>query len=273
MYRGFNINFNFKINHLFNELLDPLYNRIGKEIYNNSRAHIEKGLDAYLLNNSVLDGSSIQADWFPNIKADVFISHSHGDEAFALTIAGWLKRKFNLTAFIDSCVWGYSDDLLNKLNDKYSKNTDGNFNYEKSKFAASHVHIMLSTALNKMIDSTECLFFLNTSNSIYKLGNDNLKTLSPWIYYETTISKTIRERIPNRIKTIYFSNERLDESVLAKAQDSLKIAYNQDLKHMQMLSVNNLKIWQLYKSQNPNENSLDLLYGLHPAPKKTNNLN
>lgn len=268
MYRGFNLNLDFAKNYLSNESLDPIYSNVGKNIYKANRADIEIGLDSYLLNRSILDGSAIQSDWFPNIKADVFISHSHIDKDFALTLAGWLEKRFNLTAFIDSCVWGYSDILLDKLNKKYSKNIDGNYNYTKTKFAASHVHIMLSTALNKMIDSTECLFFLNTSNSVYQLDKNNLRTLSPWLYYEIAVSKTIREKIPNRRKIITFSNKLLNESELVKAQDSLKIAYKYDLKHMNVLSKNSLMLWLNKKQISPKQNSLDLLYDLYPAKER-----
>lgn len=47
----------------------------------------------------------MQVSWFPQIKADVFISHSHSDEKLAIIFAGWLYNAFGLTAFIDSCVW------------------------------------------------------------------------------------------------------------------------------------------------------------------------
>ena len=61
----------------------------------------------------------MQANWFPQIKADIFISHSHKDEDLALALAGWLKVSFGLTAFIDSCVWGYANDLLKMIDYKY----------------------------------------------------------------------------------------------------------------------------------------------------------
>ena len=61
----------------------------------------------------------MQANWFPQIKADIFISHSHKDKGLALALAGWLEETFGLTAFIDSCVWGYANKLLKMIDDEY----------------------------------------------------------------------------------------------------------------------------------------------------------
>lgn len=53
----------------------------------------------------------MQSYWFPKINADIFLSHSHKDEKLIIAFAGWLKDTFNLDVFIDSCIWGYSNDL------------------------------------------------------------------------------------------------------------------------------------------------------------------
>lgn len=141
-----------------------------------------------------LDGSKMQANWFPQIKADVFISHSHKDEELAHALAGWLKEAFGLTAFIDSCVWGYANDLLKMIDEKYCLNVEGNtYNYEKRNYSTSHVHMMLSVALTQMIDNTECLFFLNTPKSIIPDTIIN-QTESPWIYSEIAMSRLIRQK-------------------------------------------------------------------------------
>lgn len=49
---------------------------------------------------------------------------------------------------------------------------------------------MLSSALAKMIDKCECIFFPNTPSSI----NLNKKTESPWIYYELNIADLVQKR-------------------------------------------------------------------------------
>lgn len=58
------------------------------------------------MNDEIIDGDAISQDWFPNINSNIFISHSHLDEEYVIAFAGWLKKNFNLNAFIDSCVWG-----------------------------------------------------------------------------------------------------------------------------------------------------------------------
>lgn len=58
--------------------------------------------------------------------------------------------------------------------------------------------MMLSTALNNMIDSTECLFFLNTPNSISlsnEITNEQKFTYSPWLYSELTTASIVEKRI------------------------------------------------------------------------------
>lgn len=52
---------------------------------------------------------------------------------------------------------------------------------------------MLANSLTKMVDKTECIFFLNTPNSINYLEAVGY-TNSAWIYYELTVSKLIRKR-------------------------------------------------------------------------------
>ena len=69
----------------------------------------------------ILNGNKIQIDWFPQISADIFISHSHDDEDLANAFAGWLYDEFKLTSFIDSNAWGYVDELLTLFNKEYSQ--------------------------------------------------------------------------------------------------------------------------------------------------------
>jgi hypothetical protein len=158
------------------------YKDVGNKIFNGSKDHIKNELGKYLLPDGSLDGTKMQSNWFPQIQADVFISHSHKDENKAIGLAGWLKQEFGLNAFIDSCVWGYSAELLKIIDDKFCLNDDNkSYDYEKGNVSTSHVHMMLSTALTMMIDKTECIFFLDTPSSINT--NDIIyKTGSAWIY-------------------------------------------------------------------------------------------
>ncbi len=148
----------------------------------------------------------MKSNWFQIEKVDIFISHSHQDINKVQALAGWLYDEFELTAFIDSCVWGYCDELLKQLDDKYCKNkTNENYNYDLRNYTTSHIHIMLSTALAEMIDKTECIMFYNTPNSISlsddlnEIKSEKKKvTLSPWIYHELAMTSLIREQKPNR---------------------------------------------------------------------------
>jgi len=187
MYKGYNLHIG---------LLDldfSKYSEKGKKMFNENRQKIQSTLDSFALKDGSLDGSKMQEDWFPQIKADVFISHSHKDENLAKCFAGWLKETFDLDSFIDSCVWGYSNNLLRIIDDKFCKNENTpTYNYNKRNGSTSHVHMMLSTALTMMLDKTECVFFLNTPNSI---TTDSVisRTYSPWIYHEIAMTKLIKE--------------------------------------------------------------------------------
>jgi hypothetical protein len=158
MYRGFNL----KIDNVNSGFYD-----FGLQVYEDLKAPMRKTLKDFVSVNGVLDGSKLQEHWFPQINADAFISHSHKDERNAICIAGWLHHTFGITAFIDSCIWGFAGELLKMIDDAYCLNSGGKtYSYEDRNFSTAHVHMMLSTALQMMIDKTECLFFLNTPATI-----------------------------------------------------------------------------------------------------------
>ena len=75
---------------------------------------------------------------------------------------------------------------------------------KKRNYSTSHVHMMLSVALTQMIDNTECLFFLNTPNSLTP-GTIINQTESPWIYSEIATTRLIERR--------HFSEYRLKRAV------------------------------------------------------------
>lgn len=129
---------------------------LGMGIYVTQKKAVHSCLDKYLSPDGSLDGSSIEADWFPNVSANVFISHSHKDESAALQLAGFLHR-YNITSFIDSTVWGYANDLLKQIDNKYcvQRRKPGGgytYDYDKRNQSTSHVHMMLQGALAKMIN-------------------------------------------------------------------------------------------------------------------------
>lgn len=172
-----------------------------EEFYNIGNSHIsqyktkvEEVIDSFVLADGSLDGGKMQDYWFPQINADIFISHSHRDEKLAIIFAGWLYDEFGLTAFIDSCVWGYANKLLRKIDDEYCyQPSNKTYNYQQRNYSTSHVHMMLSVALTQMIDNTECLFFLNTPHSITPESVIQ-QTESPWIYSEIAMSRLVRQK-------------------------------------------------------------------------------
>ncbi len=196
MFAGFN---------LFLEPRDKLrlrkYNNY--KIYNSCKNDVRGTIDDYWSPGGILDGTLIEQNWFPDIDAQVFISHSHEDEVCAKKLASWLHQEYGIKSFIDSMVWGYANDLLKQIDNEYSKSqyskNQGVYDYNKRNQSTAHVHIILQGALAKMIDKCECLIFVNTPNSISTTDiDDDRKTASPWIYNELLMAKMLRRKIPER---------------------------------------------------------------------------
>lgn len=248
MYTGFNLeNISVPEIHLTEEW-DVLFSEYKRKMHST--------LHEYTTQNGMIDGEKIQADWFPEVKANIFISHSHADEPKAINLARWLYDRFELVAFVDSCVWRYADELLKEIDNRYCWNSDGNtYSYERRNYSTSHVHMMLMTALNKMIDKTECLFFLNTENSI-SLTDIESKTLSPWIYGEIEITRTIRKQKPVRKEMRMYSGGRVHEKL---SDSSLNIKYPANISHFNSIDMSILKDWN-NRCQSKGADALDELY-------------
>lgn len=206
----------------------------GKILFDKSESDIQSTLDEFIKKNGVIDGTSLQKEWFPiQKKYDVFLSHSHKDERKAIELAGFLSKELNLKVFIDSCLWGFSNNLLKEIDENYCKYSNKvSFDYEKRNYSTSHVHMMLSIALNNMIDECEAIFFLNTPNSINFVDDINEKqTMSPWIYSELNSAnilriKDIREYRDN-YELIKKDNENIIYNVYNESTEAnLKISYN-----------------------------------------------
>lgn len=225
MYKGFDLEFDIK---------NSKYIDIGKEVTKKYREVINKELEKYLGINGALNGTLMQKDWFPEIQSHIFLSHSHADEEVALTLAGFLYKQYKIKTFIDSTVWGYSNDLLKSIDDKYSL-FDGygaTYDYNKRNASTSHVHMMLSSALSMMIDKAECLLFLNTPNSITTEQSFDQSTYSPWIYSELATSRIIRKIDPRpelRKREIQLS---AGDKTMFAINESLEVYYDADTTHL-----------------------------------------
>jgi hypothetical protein len=181
-------------------------------------------LEKYLLDeNSLLDADKIQADIFPAMPADVFISHSHSDREGAIDIALALER-IGLTAFVDSCVWGHADDLLKKIDGEFCI-PEGwtSYSYDLRNRTTTNVHLILNSALQGMIERSELFIFIESKNSV-KVGeyvNKSEFLSSPWIHSELMFANRVRR---SERRNFNRSNESLD---LRKAEASdLTFAYN-----------------------------------------------
>ena len=260
MYRGYSIS---------KKEIEDFFEKIGRKngdyiefFYKDQKKTVEKNMKNILqiMEKEVLDAKKIQDDWFPEINTHVFISHSHDDIELAKNLAGWLYLRFGIESFIDSCVWGYADDLLKIIDFKYCKNPTGNtYNYKKRNFSTAHIHMMLMSALNKMIYKSECVFFLNTPNSNVGEGIKS-ETLSPWIYGEIEFSRTIHKEIPIRCKK-FSTGGALDES-----KKKLQMGHPLNLDHFYSLSYEDLSTWK-ERPINPNKplDALDELYKITPT--------
>lgn len=193
MFAIFNLN-------LTQNQIDEEYRKYGldQKIITEEKTH--QALDRYLLKDGSLDASAIEEDWFPEISADVFLSHSHVDEKAVINFAGYLYQEFGIMSFIDSTVWGYADNLLKQIDEKYcvkTRDEKGNstYSYEKRNRSTTHVHLLLQGALAKMINRCECLIFVNTPKSM-KIADvqGETCTASPWIYSEILMASTFPVR-------------------------------------------------------------------------------
>lgn len=250
MYRGFQ----YEATRVDNELI-----RLAKNSYDKHKGIVKESLSEYLQENKALNGTKMMDDWFPQIECDVFISHSHADLEEALTFAGWLLKHFNLTSFIDSCVWGSAQELQEKIDDEYCYiDRTNTYDYYGVMFSTSHIHMMLASSLTMMIDRAECIFFLNTPNSL-PVSNINSKTRSPWIYHELTIGKYIQKRP--------LGPDRGTRRIIMKAFKDIE--YELDLSPFTKVTEDGLMKWErcCSSSNATGTTALDFLYQLHPERK------
>ena len=165
-----------------------------------------------------------------------------------------------MSCFIDSCVWGYANDLLKEIDNRYCRyqETDGQFFYEydNRNRSTSHVHMLLNGALAKMINKTECLFFINTPNSVNAQDVENpSKTASPWIYSELLMAT----EFPHEKLSKYREGESYEERGYFEHAE-LQINYDIKIDKLTELYFSDLKKMKFkYKTQDPLRN-LDTLY-------------
>lgn len=240
------------------------YREIGEKHLASHKASIQKSLEKYIIQDDIIDASKLQEDWFPKIKADIFLSHSNKDRELVNAIAGWLHDTFELDCFIDSNVWGYSGNLAEELNANYSnKRKDNNggylYNHGKCLKVSQHVDTMLNIALQRMIDKCECIILVNTDNAIqFKKDSKNLDvTYSPWIYSELVCSEIIQKKPLSVYRQL--PEFIVHESALPYFSKELTIEYVAPTAHLIKLDEKDLIKWER-SFDSECDFPLDLLY-------------
>ncbi len=223
-----------------------IFYNLGKKILEEQKKKVDSSLEKYKDEYGNFDANLIEKDWFPHIDADIFISHSHKDEQNVLIFAGMIRYFFNKTCFIDSCCWNYCDDLITDLEAFYYNQN----NSKAAQYVQSHVHIILSTALSKMISNTECLMFFKTPESISLTDGIEDYTFSPWIYSELQTA--------NIILDAYEQKHVLIEQSVENRNFSFK--YNADNKRFLKMNTEQAKWW--FTSRYEEGEELTKLYNL-----------
>ena len=206
-----------------------------------------------IIRNESIYASKISDEWFPQVKADVFISHSSKDKGLAYALAGWLYKKFKIVSFIDSLFWKYAYDLLEEINNEYSDKMEKPgggivYSHEKCLKASQHVDILLDAALRKLIDKTEAVFFLNTENSVQVYDNFDKKictTYSPWIFSEILCTQLVRKKPLCDYRNykqfpMFFEHAGVNANIEKR---DLNLSYDVSLSHLDELSEDILNKW------------------------------
>ncbi len=246
--------------------------QIGKEMFDTLEKSIHSRLEEFVGKDGTIDGTKLQDAWFPSTEHfDIFLSHSHKDLDLAIALSGWLYDAFHLKTFIDACLWGYSNDLLRNIDNKYCLFEDGSmYSYFKRNYSTSHVHMMLSIALSKVIDNTECVMFLNTPNSISwredlsSIDGDSA-TISPWIYHELAMTSLIRRKELEEYRRGKWVAMSESYRAFDSVQPELNIEYDISdyVKELIPLDLKDLLIWELnYLDKDQLRHDLSMSYAL-----------
>jgi hypothetical protein len=259
MYSGYRFHFE-ELNKsaVFN---DPEFFYIGAEQYQKDYEYIQRTLENDVMEDFVLDASSIQTNWFPHIGADIFLSHARKDENRAKIFAGFMKKHFNLNVCIDSCLWGYFNNLLKQVDDKFCSKVPGSYYREKCNYSASHIHMMLASSFMMMIDAIECLMYMDTPQAL-SIQEVTQTSNSPWIYMEMIMSHTMnRKRKELHESRISFFDKK-SRGKNSKDKESVNIKYLLDMLQVKDMSFTDFQTFLQNKSDD--KYSLDMLYEIIP---------
>ena len=122
---------------------------------------------------------------------------------------------------------------------------------------------MLNSALNHMLDKTECLWFINTENSVIpldKIGKPD-QTISPWIYSEIVMANTLRKKIPER-----YGYEKRSLEHASKLNESVLITHQIEMENFREVDSSIFLDWK--RNKNSEEHALDTLYRITKKEEK-----
>lgn len=247
--------------------------RVYSQVMNTNELE-EHLLEMIINEQNTLNAEEIWDSYFPSLKMPVFISHSSKDKSIARKFANFLYNNFNIVSFIDSDLWGNIVDLQKTIDNYYCDNRSiyekkqGKrivYNYWRRNESTAHVHMILSYALTKMIDTAECFIFIKSDNSI-SVEDSISGTFSPWIFHELATVDTISIKRPTRIDL------NLQKSIESSAQlfneSALKVHYPVPCSKLNYLSCKMLQDWSsnYYVDEEENmawESALNDLYKLN----------
>lgn len=138
--------------------------------------------DNYINENFDCTIEEIQKEYVPKIRCDVFISYCHDDEEYAKALASHLNDR-GYTTFIDCLFWKSIDSALKKYDNKYCKNSAGNYDYDMRNKSTASFHMILTDSIIETVRNSKIFIMINTLNYM-KEG----RTVSPWIYLENKIA-------------------------------------------------------------------------------------
>lgn len=208
--------------------------------------------------NGLIDGKALKDALFPKGKYHIFLSHSHGDLPIAQYLKAWFNVNCGLKCFIDADVWSNAYDLLKELDNKYSKTTTDNYDYNRCTQTAAHVYFMLSMALFEAINEIECPIFIESANSVTLEEGIKKSTLSPWIYEEVGYMGKLPHKLPARIPKMRYFNVGMETVILNEAAitDSLRMTHPLDVSGFKSIDKSDLTIMRYYNK----EEALNVLY-------------